>query len=55
MQVLTPFLAPIMKEAEEMELRAFKSTMNIRKTTHGERKGHCYWKNADNVCSDAIS
>lgn len=58
-QVLTPILCGgIMKEIEEMELSAFKLTVNFRKTTGCERKGHCYWKtkNADwcHVCSDAM-
>lgn len=28
----------------ETELRAFKSSMNFRKTTRRQRKGHYYWK-----------
>lgn len=52
------FRRGIMKETEEMELGAFKLTMNFRKTARCERKGHCYWKtkSADwyRVCSDAM-
>ncbi len=44
-QMLTPILCRgSMEETEEMELRAFKLTVNFRKTTRCERKGHCYWK-----------
>lgn len=50
-----PFFA-ITEEVVETELRAFKSSMNFRKTTRRRRKGHYYWKtkNADgyDVCSD---
>lgn len=52
---LEPFFT-VTEEVVEMELRAFKSSMNFRKTTRSWRKGHHYWKtkNADgcNVCSD---